>query len=460
MDFICYFITSIQARRTTSNSVHIIITYKIAVQGILTTTTTTTTTTSSLWTITMAFRGILAFTRKRRQPLFVMILMGVVIFQLRSMTNRTWIKYDDKRLANGVINSMVGKNSREPVRGVNGNAGPLKSPLLKTTKFIVSPDISTDDDDIILVIVPSRPSDYEKRNLIRLSWGNAKYDKTPNGKLSIVTIFSIGLSYDGQRTRNETSPQDMAVMAEADSLADILLLNMSDSYRNLVGKVRLSMEWISLYSRAKYILKVDDDIMLNVFRWAEIIEALHIKGASCFILGCAWLNGKPDRDVQNKFPVSRDEYAGDSFPSYIIGGAYLMSRDAMVTTMEVSSQLPIFKFEDVYFNGLSAKQTRIHLLAFPKSSLVLLPIKLTQNDIGKFVDNNSQALVVHLVPKNHWWKIWNKFKLAIDRSIGAWKIKLRDVTDTNTTIPQRWVLNNNTINMCSYQQIDLNDIIY
>ena len=399
--------------------------------------------------------------RRRRRKLLIVALVCIIIIAMSQMAIKP--TYDGRTLINTDLFASLVRNVADPIGvniigGAKPDAGEMRATGGDQGKFLVFPDLSKEEENSIIVYIPSRPADVERRNLIRLSWANSKYYSMRRDKLSIVAIFSVGLSCQTSDKHNCTN--GLEIMSEVESLRDMLLLNMSDTYANLVHKVRLTMEWIQLYSTAKYIFKLDDDIIPNIFVLSRIVQELDARGSSCFVLGYPWLNGRPDRNVLGKFHVSKEEYSPDVFPKYIIGGGYLMSRDAMATILDVTSQTPTFKLEDVYFNGLSVKPTDIHLLGIPDAALKFLPPKSSSGDITKVLNNINETLMVHHVPSDNWWKVWEAFKLFNYGALTNDIFKLRDVTDVNTTVPERWMINRNNIsNICKYKYIDLDGLM-
>ena len=397
--------------------------------------------------------------RRRRKLLIVALVCIVIIAQMAIKPT-----HDGRTLINtGLIDSLVLHNVAYPIGenifgGARHDAGEMPAKGGDQGKFLVFPDLSKEEETSILVYIPSRPADVERRILIRLSWANSKYYSMLRGNLSIVAIFSVGLSCQTSDIHNCT--HGLEIMSEVESLRDMLLLNMSDTYANLVHKVRLTMKWIQIYSTAKYIFKLDDDVIPNIFVLSRIVQELDARGSSCFVLGYPSLNGRPDRNVWSKFHVSKEEYGPDVFPKYIIGGGYLMSRDAMTTILDVTSQTPTFKLEDVYFNGLSVKPTDIHLLGIPDTALKFLPPKSRSADITKVLNNINETLMVHHVASDHWWPLWEAFKLFNYGALTSGIFKLRDVTDVNTKVPERWMINRNNIsNICKYKYIDLDGLM-
>jgi hypothetical protein len=104
----------------------------------------------------------------------------------------------------------------------------------------------------ILVYVHSGPTNYQRRIVIRETW--ATRTLFPDLRL----VFMIGKTLDQNIMK--------AIQYENELYQDIVQEDFIDSYKNLTYKGIMALKWISIYcSKTKYVLKVDDDIVVNTF---------------------------------------------------------------------------------------------------------------------------------------------------------------------------------------------------
>jgi hypothetical protein len=104
----------------------------------------------------------------------------------------------------------------------------------------------------ILVYVHSGPTNYQRRIVIRETW--ATRTLFPDLRL----VFMIGKTLDQNLMK--------AIQYENELYQDIVQEDFIDSYKNLTYKGIMALKWISIYcSKTKYVLKVDDDIVVNTF---------------------------------------------------------------------------------------------------------------------------------------------------------------------------------------------------
>ena len=321
--------------------------------------------------------------------------------------------------------------------------------------IIVAPDLSYMDDDTLLVFILSHPDDLEVRNKIRRSWANSNYYKKSSGKWTLATIFVIAtLCRPEERRDCKMGSMEIVIAREVPIHGDILLLNMRDTYDNLVRKVRLSLDWILLHSRARYILKVDSDVMLNTFAWIRVVEDLLSKNASCLIVGIPLVDTPVLRF--GKFAIPDEEYELERYPNYLGGASYLMSRDAVDVILHMTSQKRYFKMEDIYFTGMAVKNTQIHQLGIPTTAN--LPLFTIPDDFNDVLKSLEGALVAQNIPGNQWWNMWNMLLSHNNGTHGHVTFRLTDITETNARLPKQWIFSNETNNMCTYKNFDLDSI--
>ena len=75
-----------------------------------------------------------------------------------------------------------------------------------------------------------------------------------------------------------------------------------------------TFKWISVYcSNAKYILRINDDVVLNTFALISYFKALPYEPSLIYgkIMG-----GRPRRDPLNGFSISKQEYSLSKYPDY------------------------------------------------------------------------------------------------------------------------------------------------
>lgn len=189
----------------------------------------------------------------------------------------------------------------------------------------------------LLIIVPSAVSNFEQRSAIRKTWGNVSTVKP-----SVLLKFMLGKSkHFIDQTLAET---------ENSIYKDILFEDILETYENLSLKSIALLQWaMENCEGVRYLLKIDDDMFLNLPRLLTELKA-HPKMNS--IAGCKVSGAYPFRFAFSKWKISRDEYEKDNYPEYIAGTAYLISGDIISNLHSATKRVPYFIFEDVYITGL------------------------------------------------------------------------------------------------------------
>lgn len=189
----------------------------------------------------------------------------------------------------------------------------------------------------LLMVVPSAVANFEQRNAIRNTWGNVS-----NLHTTVLLKFLLGKS-------TNAALQDIAV-TESEIYNDIIFEDILETYENLTRKSIAMLRWASMHCRdVQYLLKVDDDIFLNLPRLLDELKKHQMKNA---ISGCKVMGSSPFRHSISKWSVSRAQYKEDYYPDYLAGTAYLISGDIIQNLYRATQKLPYFIFEDVYITGL------------------------------------------------------------------------------------------------------------
>ena len=158
---------------------------------------------------------------------------------------------------------------------------------------------------LFIAFVILAPHHFDKRDLIRQTWGNRTL--SPDFKL----IFTIGMSTNKTVNKN--------IEDEFNLHKDILQINnFIDSYFNMTTKIMKSLKWITEHcSNAKYILRINDDVVVNTHHLIEHFankpyELNQIFGYGIYGVG-------PIQWKDNKFYVSEKEYSPSRYDDYIEG---------------------------------------------------------------------------------------------------------------------------------------------
>ncbi|CAG5114736.1 unnamed protein product [Candidula unifasciata] len=225
-------------------------------------------------------------------------------------------------------------------------------------EFVIRPNVTCSGREVELAIcVVVKGDNHAGRSVIRRTWGS--YAKDPNNKA--VLLFFIG---SDKTETDKLSARQSRLQKEALSFGDIVQENYIDSYRNLSLKTVSVLRWVNLFCpNAKYILKVDDDVYVNI---PLLIKSLHDFAAQLsppgpFIFGYLIADNGPHRDPTSKWHTPYTVYREEKYPNFVSGTAYVMTGEAAVLSYEASLRIPLFWLEDVYITGLCARKAKVRV---------------------------------------------------------------------------------------------------
>lgn len=144
-----------------------------------------------------------------------------------------------------------------------------------------------DDSTKLFVFVNSAPSHFESRRAIRETWGKKRK--------GVSLAFILG----DDPLLNEQ------LVEENEKFEDILQGNFLDCYGSISYKMVTGLKYAKNHcSWAQFVLKVDDDILVNMGR---LLKRLEYFISEELILGIVVQNGKPIRHIKNKYFVGEFE---------------------------------------------------------------------------------------------------------------------------------------------------------
>lgn len=222
---------------------------------------------------------------------------------------------------------------------------------------ILEPYYSEKEKDLFLLIFimssPGGTVSRERRNVLRSTW---VLDRGIINSKRWKHVFLLGKS-----NRSEINSD---IKSEARLFNDIMLLNFTDSYDNLVIKVLSGLRWAFMNGNARFILKADDDVYVRVPR---LISWLNEFGSNKFYGGYihkpgAHVNRFNTSDTMNL--IAEDCYPKERYPSYASGPVYVLSSDAIPFLFHNMHRWKVFPVEDAYL-GLLAETSGIKPVIIP-----------------------------------------------------------------------------------------------
>lgn len=149
-------------------------------------------------------------------------------------------------------------------------------------------------------------------------------------------------------------PVSMAVKEESRLFGDILVEDFIDSYTNLTLKTVFMLKWVHQNCpKAQYVMKVDDDVFLNV---PHLQYDLFNKTDTSLLTGSLICGARPIHNQWSKYYTPHYMFREGKYPNYLSGTGYLMSGDMVKRLFDAALTTPYFHLEDVFLTGICAKK--------------------------------------------------------------------------------------------------------
>lgn len=204
-------------------------------------------------------------------------------------------------------------------------------------------------------IITSYAGDISERSALRRAYSSQELDQ-----LGIQRLFLLG-KLDENSQRNSLISQ-AAIEDESKRFQDIVQGNFFEAYRNLTYKHVMGLKWIveNCDDRISYIIKMDDDIVINLY---EILNVIKEKNINNSIAGYVLENMKPKREPANKWYVTREEFEPEIYPKFVSGWLYVTTLTVAVKLMEnLQYSSKYFWIDDAFVTGILREETDIELV--------------------------------------------------------------------------------------------------
>lgn len=198
---------------------------------------------------------------------------------------------------------------------------------------------SSDGQLLLLAFVPVSASNFAVRSLIRSTWAPVL---EATGRVRVV--FMLGRANDSQIN-------DL-IQTESRIHQDIVQEDFMDTYRNLSLKTMQGFKWTSEHcSNARFVLKIDDDVVVNVPVLMRVLNAL-VSADTSSDESAFWCKLNPNspvnRNKTSKFYVPVEHVNQTRYRPYCDGPAYILTSGLARRLFALSLHTPLFYFEDIY----------------------------------------------------------------------------------------------------------------
>ncbi|CAL4106691.1 unnamed protein product [Meganyctiphanes norvegica] len=219
---------------------------------------------------------------------------------------------------------------------------------------------------LMVIMVVSHPSHKSLRMAHRIH-ASAEELNT----LGVRRVFLLADASQGQVGYPAVAQEE--VLQEATEWRDLVVGSFTDHYRNLTYKHALALTWPTRYCKqAQYIVKADDDIMLDIWGLTYMLASgltAHPSGSikevpkhlvetnltpkGLWAAGYVQQGLVPQRG-HGKWAVTPQEYPDGRYPRFLAGWAYITTQPAAIAILREAQEIPYFWIDDVHMTGVAA----------------------------------------------------------------------------------------------------------
>ena len=174
------------------------------------------------------------------------------------------------------------------------------------------------------------------------------------------------------------SPEQNAIVAQEQKLhGDILQININETYENLVYKTLIGLRYARDFcSNAKYVMKVDDDIFVNLPLVTTLLHQLELHDPRNKIVGACYPNItvlrrdytlselKLNKIFSQRFRswiTKCEDYPFKYYPDYAQGHSYIVTSRLAWDLLARAKFIPVLPVEDAFITGVLRTMSRMNL---------------------------------------------------------------------------------------------------
>ncbi|XP_016948467.1 beta-1,3-galactosyltransferase 5 [Drosophila biarmipes] len=227
------------------------------------------------------------------------------------------------------------------------------NPLLNLTDFqylLASNVCRTAERELLAVLIVTS---YAGHDALR----SAHRQAIPQSKLAEMGLQRVFLLAALPARERFISQEQLA--SEQRRFGDLVQGNFVEDYRNLSYKHVMGLKWAAQECRhhAKFIIKLDDDIIYDVFHLRRYLEALEVGqpglATSSTLLSGYVLDAKPPIRLRaNKWYVSKKEYPHALYPAYLSGWMYVTNVPTAERMAAEAERAAFFWIDDTWLTGV------------------------------------------------------------------------------------------------------------
>ena len=274
------------------------------------------------------------------------------------------------------------------------------------------PNVTTSMPHTFVIYIMTAMTHINRRSAIRRTWTNSdRINSCKEHGFIVERMFVVG----GLRFVDDDTADKMR--NESKIYNDILTIDaLSDDYLNLTKKTLYTMYWINdnLYMKnVDYMMKADDDILLNIFyilrvAWTDLNTGAHWH----FI--CALLRSCPTPRT-GKYAEQLEVYPDEVYPQRCQGAAYTYHIRVFNKMLSAIPKVPIMRNEDAMLTGVCLRNITLNIYNFNRARTVAY--NGGPNSGLKFIIKNDTKfptlIYAHELPIDKWNQAFNQMNSTL-----------------------------------------------
>lgn len=218
---------------------------------------------------------------------------------------------------------------------------------LRDFKYLLTSAACKSNNATIIHIVTSYSGNVEARSALRRAYSSSELETL--GVSRVFLLATLPPSHEVSQS---------ALSNEHDRYHDLVQGSFLESYRNLTYKHIMGLKWVlETCPNIKYIIKSDDDILIDMYRLVELIEKSKFS-----MMGYILKDMRPIRIKANKWYVTKEEYSDDTYPPFLSGWLYVIQKSTAKELLRYVQEFRYFWIDDLFVTGILAKQANITML--------------------------------------------------------------------------------------------------
>lgn len=234
----------------------------------------------------------------------------------------------------------------------------LTQPIINEHNFsyIHNPNDACADHPInLLFVVPSAPSNFQRRQSVRAS-ARGRYVQNPLNKAKL--LFFIGIPA-GNENDDEVQAQ---INEESEKYRDIVQESFVDVYKNITLKAMSMLKWTSTFcQQTNFVIRTDDDVEINIKKVLKILRSKQRQFGD-FVIGDKKVDWPPIREESSRWYLSEAEYPYALLPPFALGGLLAYPTSTMTLLYHAALRSKPIWLDDVFITGICAPKVDVPLL--------------------------------------------------------------------------------------------------